>query len=554
MRTLAVLYTGIYLVTAGLAGGLGYWAVTRTAIRSRRWFGLLMTAMFLWTALALVSLIAPAEPIQQLLQAAWGATGLTVVILWLAFTVDYTHRSVRESWVIRAFGAIYAVLGILAATSPWHSLYYGSMVVTSTPLTHVVTTAGPARLPVIVYTLSGIGIGTYYLGNLFKMSHERSRTPTLVLAGGVIVGVVPFIVTQLGLTPIETYDHTIFGVSVFVLAVSYAVFRHSFYDLVPIARDVVLDEIENPLFVLGDDYTLADYNTAASALVPAVDSESIGTRIDEVVPGLEASVVDSAADDDTEVRLPVAEGSREFDVVTSELRAGAKKEGYALLMRDITERNRRERRLKKQNERLDQFAEVVSHDLRNPLNVAQAHVELLDGDETHVDTLDDALERMESIIDDMLLLAQVGDSLDETESVNLQKASTRAWDIVQTGGATLDSEVPWALTVDAGSGLLEHVFENLYRNAVEHNDDDVTVRVGVLEEDAGFYVGDDGNGISEAERESIFEHGYTTDSDGTGLGLAIVSDIVEAHGWQICVTDSNTGGARFEIRDANVHR
>jgi len=60
-------------------------------------------------------------------------------------------------------------------------------------------------------------------------------------------------------------------------------------------------------------------------------------------------------------------------------------------------------------------------------------------------------------------------------------------------------------------------------------------------------VADDGVGIDEADRESLFDSGYSTKDDGTGLGLSIVERMVRAHGWEIAVTESENGGARFEI-------
>jgi signal transduction histidine kinase len=83
------------------------------------------------------------------------------------------------------------------------------------------------------------------------------------------------------------------------------------------------------------------------------------------------------------------------------------------------------------------------------------------------------------------------------------------------------------------------------RNAVEHGGDDVTVAVGALND--GFYVEDDGAGISEADREDVFEPGYSTSEDGTGFGLSIGKRVADAHGWNVRVTDGSDGGARFEI-------
>jgi len=77
------------------------------------------------------------------------------------------------------------------------------------------------------------------------------------------------------------------------------------------------------------------------------------------------------------------------------------------------------------------------------------------------------------------------------------------------------------------------------------DESDVMVTVGVLTD--GFYVEDDGPGIPPDRRDRVFDSGYTSAEDGTGLGLNIVERIVEAHGWEIAVTEGHDGGARFEI-------
>lgn len=87
-------------------------------------------------------------------------------------------------------------------------------------------------------------------------------------------------------------------------------------------------------------------------------------------------------------------------------------------------------------------------------------------------------------------------------------------------------------------------------NAVELTTPDVTVSVGELP--GGFYVADDGPGIPPAERERVFDTGYSTTDDGTGFGLSIVQRAVDAHGWEITVTEGTDGGARFEITGVDI--
>jgi len=266
---------------------------------------------------------------------------------------------------------------------------------------------------------------------------------------------------------------------------------------------------------------------------------------------------------------------------------------------------RRERELARQNQRLDEFASVVSHDLRNPLNVAVGNLELaqVTVDDDHLDRVDDALARMDELIDDLLTLARYGRTVDEVQSVDLRSVAEKAWATTDTEGAQLQFDGDPG-TVQADASRLTQVFENLFRNSVEHSstesrtksgdsvehsstenrrggagdsvehesaDDlpttdgpetvdflrsgrgkatNVTITVGRTA--SGFYVADDGPGIPEAERDRVFETGYSTAADGTGFGLNIVRTVAEAHGWRVVVTESSTGGARFEFTTADA--
>jgi signal transduction histidine kinase len=186
---------------------------------------------------------------------------------------------------------------------------------------------------------------------------------------------------------------------------------------------------------------------------------------------------------------------------------------------------------KRQNERLDQFASVISHDLRNPLNIVQLRLTLLadECNSDHIEPTERALDRIESIVEGTLTLAR------------------QCWAMVETGEATLD--VVDDVTVEGDPDRLRNVFENLLRNAVEHGDD-VRITIGRLGEAAadGFYVADDGPGIRPEDRNPLFDTGYSTAQEGTGFGLCIVEEIASAHDWTVDVTESETGGARFEFR------
>jgi len=238
----------------------------------------------------------------------------------------------------------------------------------------------------------------------------------------------------------------------------------------------------------------------------------------------------------------------DYEVRTMPIRddTGAILYGMAV-SRNITRQVERKRELERQNERLEEFAGVVSHDLRNPLRAAEGRLELAraecDCGSTHLDAAVDAIDRSRALIEDLLTLARGGDAVGTTEPVSLSALAEECWMVVPGAEATLT--VATSRTVPADRGRLRQLLENLLANSVEHGDGAVTVTVGDLP--GGFYVEDDGPGIPEGKRADAFEAGYSTAEDGTGFGLRIVEQIVDAHGWDIHVTEGASGGARIEI-------
>ncbi len=249
--------------------------------------------------------------------------------------------------------------------------------------------------------------------------------------------------------------------------------------------------------------------------------------------------------------------------------------GYLL---PASERAERRRRLERERERLEEFASVVSHDLRNPLSVAVGNVELakeFEGEaaDERLDRAHDALDWMDDLISDLLTLAREGRSVEETAPVDLRSVVDAAWRTVGSGpdvALVVDDPLP---AIECDRSRLRQALENLFRNAIEHGapgdrspselsgdadaDDDVapadaSLRISVGTLPGGFYVADDGSGIDPSERESVFEPGHTTADDGTGFGLAIVERIAEAHGWDVRVTEGADGGARFEFRGVDL--
>lgn len=185
----------------------------------------------------------------------------------------------------------------------------------------------------------------------------------------------------------------------------------------------------------------------------------------------------------------------------------------------------------------------LAHDAKNPLNVVTGRLEFLDIEETHADAIVRSITRVESLVDEISLVASAGGVVGDTEPTALSTAAERVWDGMETGTATL--RVSTTRTADVTDTCAEIVFGRLFENALLHGGEDVTVRVG--DADGGFYVEDDGPGLPEGEYDRVFEQGYGTARDGEGYGLFVASSVARTYGWELTAGESECGGARFTV-------
>lgn len=202
--------------------------------------------------------------------------------------------------------------------------------------------------------------------------------------------------------------------------------------------------------------------------------------------------------------------------------------------------------LEKQNSRVELFASAISHDLRNPLSIAEGYFSVIkdeiDDDEC-VKKIDNAFERMEQIITDSLALAQDDVELEKT-STDLEDELNEAWKQVQTGGITLEVEDSCIITAD--STYFQQMVENIFRNTVSHADGATRITAGATDE--GFFIEDDGNGFPQ----DLIGRDLNYLDEELGFGLSIVMFLAEKHEWDAHIKVSETGGVRFEFDISDV--
>ena len=472
---------------------------------------------------------------------------LVVPVAWFVFAAEYTGR---EEWVNRRTLGVLSVFPVVMFAFVLTNDYHHLVQVSAT----LEESGGVVRLSrefgwlfwvASAYSNLVNAVGTVMLLTAAVKVGGQYRRQTAAVLVGASVPWLAHVAYLSGSTTIE--PEAFFGVT--AVAFAYAMLEYDLFELLPVARDRVFAELDDGVVVVDGRGRVADYNAAARRLL-GVDF-SAGDTFHAVVPGAIARALEAEGCDPVRV---VAGGETRWLTVQSSL-VGEDPSGRLVVLRDVTELERKRTELDRENERLERVADTISHDLRNPLSVAEGYLDLAvaEGDPADFERVRSALDRMDDIIDGTLRLARTGLEDPEMSDVPLTTVVERAWENVPTETAALRVDVGDRV-VRADPDQLESLLENVFHNSVEHGsavataaDDDPAVTVTVGATDDGFFVADDGPGVPERQRGDVFERGYTTSDTGTGLGLAIVLDIAEAHGWRARLGESDAGGARLDV-------
>jgi PAS domain S-box-containing protein len=320
-------------------------------------------------------------------------------------------------------------------------------------------------------------------------------------------------------------------------------------------------------------------NDSCAALLDTTRSELVGRHICDLLTAVSRDQFDTYTDSLSEGETASTNTTYSFgesQVPVTEITTQRTVDGEQYLLKmvsDSIDQQKNEQILKRQNDKLqsqceqlerqkqqfESFAKVASHDLRNPLSIAQGYLTMAQEESAtdSLETVSDALSRMEALIDDLLSLAEKGEAVGDIEAVSLERIANCAWTNTRTFDAELTVE---EYDIYADPVRTQQLFENLFRNAIEHAGTDIQVHVGGMskistsmrvdaetEMATGFHVSDTGPGVPPSDRETVFSESYTTAEDGTGLGLHTVKEIAAAHGWQTRCDESRDGGARFEF-------
>jgi PAS domain S-box-containing protein len=570
MAALLVVYAFLLLVVAVVVGTLSAYAWGRRDYTGGTALSVLLAGLVVWTGSVAAGIFTRGSELALV----WAHTVFVGVVVSVGglfvFALAYTGKERFLGPRTYALLAVEPVVFFTALLLGPDGLIYRVSGPTEAGMYGWELALGPVFWGHLVYSYALIAASSALIIHYALVSGDLYRKQVYAVLLSVFLPwfgsvVSTFADTQIALTPL-----LVGGTG---LVLSWAFFRGRLLDISPVAYREVVESLNSAVFVVDTNDTIIEANDAGRRLLG--DDPVVGAAIDDALetsPELLGKY--RGLNDDTErTQAVIEQDDRFFDVQLSPLYDSRDAlVGRVFLVHEITEQKERQRELERRNQQLDQFAAVLSHDLRNPLNVASGRLALARerNDPEEFDRVEAAHDRMSTLIDEVLAFARDEQTTDSVE-LQLSALAEAAWGHVDTGSATL--QVGTDRVVLGDRDQLLQLFENVFRNSVEHGstssrtgaDDSVadgtasgraeaeaaagggavTIRVDATPD--GFTISDDGPGVPPEKREAVFTHGVTSSESGTGLGLAIVQHVVESHGWAVEMAESRSGGAKLVV-------
>ncbi|KAA9397903.1 PAS domain S-box protein [Haloarcula sp. CBA1130] len=557
MATLFVAYAFLLLIVAIVLGSLSVYAWGRRDYTGGTSLSVLLAGLSIWDLCVAAGVLTRGTDV-----ALFFAYGLYVGVMptiagLFVFSLAYTNRDRYLNRWTYALLSVEPIVFFTALLAGPDGLIYTVSGPTGTGIYGWEIVGGPVFWGHLVYSYALIAVSSGLIVHYALDSGDLYGKQVYAILFSIFLPWFGSVLSVFSDTVLELTPLLLAGTG---LTISWAFFRGRLLDISPVAYREVVESLNSAVFVVDTNDTIIEANDAGRQLLgdETIVGKSVGDALETSPELLEK--YRGLNDHAEETQAIIEQNNRFFDVHLSPLYDSRDAlVGRVFLIHEITEQKERERELERRNQQLDQFAAVLSHDLRNPLNVASGRLALARerNDPEEFDRVEAAHDRMSSLIDEVLAFAR-DEKTTEVVELQLSALAKAAWAHVDTGPATLQIDDDREVLGDRDQLL--QLFENVFRNSVEHGSTSsrtesgdsaehggasVTVRVDATTD--GFTISDDGPGVPPEDRAEVFTHGVTSSESGTGLGLAIVQHVVESHGWDVEMTDSHSGGAKLVV-------
>lgn len=581
-------------------GGFISWQ-RRTIPGARPLTGLLL-AIALWTLTSALHTITPGMP-AKIVWAKIQYLGISSVPpFWLLFALSYGRWRVVSGYRLALIWAIPLLTIAMAWTNEWHLwLWQAITPVDDTPNARLIYHHGPWFWFAVSYNYLLLLSGTMLLGRALYLRPPPFRRQSIAL---VIAAVIPWLGNVIYLArviPIPGLDITPLAFVMTGLICAWALFHYQMLDLVPAARDVVIEHMRDAVLVLDKQQRIVDINPAAAHVFGSTAARLVGQHLHDILPDRPdvLATCGTTLDVNTEITGHWQETVCHFEMRISPVRDNQRQlQGQLLVLHDITLRKQVEIELQQAKERAESANQVksrflanMSHELRTPLTAIMGYSDLLSMQSAQmgINDLTPDIERIKgagqhllTLINDILDLSKI-----EAGKMRLLCETLAVFPLVQEVVATIQPlaqqrynrmEVQYDTHIDqiyADPMRLRQVLLNLLSNAAKFTDHG-TITLIIQHDTTGeiqnrapqpldseqrrhlppfllFEIRDTGIGIAPEQIDKLFQPFTQADDSsqrkygGTGLGLTISRQLCHMMGGDIVMASTLGQGSTFTV-------
>ena len=565
----ATIYFGAALVGA---------AVVLVACRHRHVPGAtvlawLMVAVTLWALCDAVESALTSMPSKILVSKISHIGIQSVPVLFLLFVLQYTRR---ERWLtpqrIAALWIIPVITVFMVFTNEWHYLIWQSIEIKQLPTgPDAFYVHGPFFWFATIYAYLLVAISTVLLVQTLRHERDVYRRQSAVLLAAAAVPWIGNILYLSDRNPLPGLDWTSLSFMMTGVLVAYAIFVLRLFDLVPVARNALIEHMSDALLVTDSHNRVVDANPAARLLL-AQQGEVVGKPLCLAL-GKDAAAQLAAGEHEIHSVITLQNHQTHgLDALCTPLLDNkGRLDGRLIVLRDITERLQMEQELRRSEEHYRSFLAMVSHELRTPLTGILGMAEAMQAgvygplNERQVRSLrivEQSGRHLAAVVNDMLDLSRI-----QSGTLDLHVGVCGAGDLGIASIAAIREESerkqqhvdfaidPADLQVRVDVRRIEQVLVNLLGNAVKFTPvgGKLGLNIGLCDGSVAFRVWDNGIGIEPDVVTQLFRPFTQGDErlsrayGGAGLGLALVRRLVELHGGSVSVVSQPGQGSQFTV-------
>lgn len=480
-----------------------------------------------------------------------------VPVAWFLFAAEYSGvckefvRKYQKAFLILPLLTILSML-----TNSLHGMHFaGYYLETSGDFPLLVLTHGPFFWIFYIYSFILIVLGIFFFFHQFVHLTAPYRAQAAVALTAACIPVMGNILHIADIGPFSSLDPTPFTFAITGLILFWGIIQHEFLNIIPIARENVIESMGDGYIVVDLADSIVDINKAALELAGKTKTEVIGRNLNELF-GDKVEMSQREAHEGNfskEISLKNSFETKFFTLSVSPLMTKNDVEGNLLLIHDITDTYRYQEALKQANKKINLMSNITRHDILNQVNVLSGYTELI-SETLPEDVKNDPrigkylrnLNKGIETIHGQIVFTKDYQELGVVSPIWQSISDTAREAAFPFSGQSLKFSIEKSGVEIYADPLLKKAFYNLFDNARAHGEHvteiSVSSRRGV--DSLIIEVKDDGIGVSPVMKELIFEKSI---GKNTGLGLFLVKGILSITGMEIKETGTEGTGATFEI-------